>query len=188
MANERKKLLSLMALMTRYTLQMASDDCGGLSEYCEFFSKQRKIFSINGQRKELSQEVRDVYNLVESTFYEEQRKIQSLDRIESDKSDKRKARFETIITVVSSITLPIVLISGIFGMNNTDLPDISWMIIMSIAMVISVSLLAVFLTLTYASTLCGRENIQLKTYLQQKRNELETLMVHDVIGEMNQTK
>jgi len=88
-----------MALMTRYTLQMSSDDCGGLTEYVEFFKAQRKVFSIKSQRKEISTEVRDVYHLVESTFYEEQGKIQSLDRIESEKSEKRKARYEAFITV-----------------------------------------------------------------------------------------
>jgi len=33
----RNTLGSIAALMTRYTLQMSGDDCGGLSEYVEFF-------------------------------------------------------------------------------------------------------------------------------------------------------
>lgn len=72
--------------MTRYTLQMSSDDCGGLSEYLEFFSSLRKvcthtfaslisqIFRIKEQRAELRDEIQDVLALVESSYLEEQRK------------------------------------------------------------------------------------------------------------------
>jgi len=46
MAKLRTELGSLAALMTRYTLQMSSDDCGGLSEYVEFFSSLRGVCSV----------------------------------------------------------------------------------------------------------------------------------------------
>lgn len=39
----RRELLSLATLMTRFTLQMSNDDCGGLSEYIEFFTYLRKV-------------------------------------------------------------------------------------------------------------------------------------------------
>jgi len=185
MAKERKKLLSLMALMTRYTLQMSSDDCGGLSDYVEYFVAQRKVFSINKQREELTQEVRDVYNLVESTFYEEQRKIQTLDRIETEKSDKRKARFETIITVATSITLPIVLMSGVFGMNNNDLPGISFWHVMIAAGCISLVLLVVFLALSFSATLsASQEKKEIKAYLDKKHTEIENLVIDDLYEEI----
>lgn len=44
--------------MLQYTLQMSSEDCGGLTEYVEFFSNLRDVFSIADQRKELSSELR----------------------------------------------------------------------------------------------------------------------------------
>lgn len=40
----RQELLKLATLMTRYTLQMSSDDCGGLSEYVEFFTCLRQVW------------------------------------------------------------------------------------------------------------------------------------------------
>jgi len=44
--------------MIQYTLQMSSEDCGGLSEYVSFFSALREVFAIADQRKELSSELR----------------------------------------------------------------------------------------------------------------------------------
>lgn len=43
MSRYRKQLIELATLMTRYTLQMSSDDCGGLSEYVEFFTAMRDV-------------------------------------------------------------------------------------------------------------------------------------------------
>jgi len=71
----RNRLGSIAALMIRYTLQMSSDDCGGLSEYVEFFSTLRNIFGIRNQRNELREEIQDVLALVESSYNEEHRKM-----------------------------------------------------------------------------------------------------------------
>eukprot|EP01125_Pyxidicula_operculata_P007144 TRINITY_DN242_c4_g1_i1.p1 TRINITY_DN242_c4_g1~~TRINITY_DN242_c4_g1_i1.p1 ORF type:complete len:704 (-),score=94.72 TRINITY_DN242_c4_g1_i1:119-2230(-) len=181
MAQERKKLLSLMVLMTRFTLQMSSDDCGGQSDHVEFFIALREVFSIKSQRKEITQELRDVYHLVESTFYEEQRKITSLERLENEKRDNRKSRFETIITVASSFTLPIVLMSGIFGMNNADLPNISFYTVIIISGTISAMFLIFFLSVSLMSAYGWPfENKDLKVYLEKRQNEIESLLLDDV--------
>jgi len=183
-AKERKKLVSLMVLMTRFTLQMSSDDCGGLSEYVEFFTAQRKVFSINSQRHEITQEVRDVYNLVESTFYEEQRKIQTLDRIESEKSRKRKSRFETFVTFATSFTLPILLVSGVFGMNNQDLPSVSWWIIMTVSSCLSIILIIGYIGWTVRNSY---ENREMRTYLSLKRGEIEMVMMEDLVDDISKS-
>lgn len=39
----RHKLLEYVALMTKYTLQMSSDDCGGATDYIEFFNHCRNV-------------------------------------------------------------------------------------------------------------------------------------------------
>ncbi len=49
--------------MMQYTLQMSSEDCGGLTEYVTFFSALREVFSIADQRKELSLELR-YFNII----------------------------------------------------------------------------------------------------------------------------
>jgi len=63
MSRERQKLIQLVTIMTQYTMQMSSNDCGGLSEYVAFFSALREVFAIGEQRKELSSELRDVLSL-----------------------------------------------------------------------------------------------------------------------------
>jgi hypothetical protein len=45
MYNSRMALIALATLISRYTLQMSSDDCGGLPEYVEFFGALRKVRS-----------------------------------------------------------------------------------------------------------------------------------------------
>jgi hypothetical protein len=129
----RQRLIELATLMTRYTLQMSSDDCGGLSEYIEFFIALRDIFGTKPQRQELREEIQEVMALVESNYLEEQRKMRNLERSQREKDERRRrwlehshavhqARFERWIAAVTTFTLPIVLVSGLFGMNNDDLP------------------------------------------------------------------
>jgi len=133
MAKLRTELGSLAALMTRYTLQMSSDDCGGLSEYVEFFSSLRSIFGIRNQRSELREEIQDVLALVESSYLEEQRKFSELttyyrkqekrqNKLNDDRLSANQARFQNTFAVVSIFTIPIMLLGSIFGMNLTDLP------------------------------------------------------------------
>ena len=44
----RDKMRDLASLMVRYTLGMSSNDCGGTSEYSDFFSSLRIVFGIPG--------------------------------------------------------------------------------------------------------------------------------------------
>jgi len=130
----RDNLFQLATLMTRYTLQMSSDDCGGLSEYLEFFSALRKIFRIREQRSELRDEIQDVLALVESSYLEEQRKDmvetalvkaaqKRLERQRDKRKERTQRRFEKVIAIFSSVTLPLVVAGAIFGMNLRDLPE-----------------------------------------------------------------
>eukprot|EP01124_Arcella_intermedia_P007712 TRINITY_DN14775_c0_g1_i1.p1 TRINITY_DN14775_c0_g1~~TRINITY_DN14775_c0_g1_i1.p1 ORF type:complete len:673 (-),score=197.88 TRINITY_DN14775_c0_g1_i1:130-2148(-) len=129
----RADLGSLAALMTRYTLQMSNDDCGGLSEYVEFFTTQRTIFGIRTQRSELREEIQDVLALVESTYLEEQRKFSRIVALQNQEEKKRskkrdekisasQARFQNIVGIISTFTLPVVILGSLFGMNLKDLP------------------------------------------------------------------
>lgn len=49
----RSRLRRLAGVMMRYTLSMSSDDCGGLSEYSEFFTALRECFGIPQTRAEI---------------------------------------------------------------------------------------------------------------------------------------
>jgi len=145
MAQKRQELVSLATLITRYTLQMYSDDCGGLVKYFEFFSALRETFGIRHQRQELASEIRDVLKLVESNYLEEQRKLRKMEKIRKDGESARQANVELAIGVVSAITLPLVIISGMFGMNNHDVPSVSFFWCIGIALMISGLLVVMFL-------------------------------------------
>lgn len=71
--------------MTRYTVSMSSSDCGGTTEYSEFFISLREVFGVPGEslclikyfielREELSGELKDVLAVVESNYLEEERR------------------------------------------------------------------------------------------------------------------
>lgn len=85
--------------MARYTLQMSSDDCGGLSDYVEFFAACRKVFKIRQTRKELQSELTDVLRLVESNFYLEERQVRKQQRKDELDKDLRRTRFDAVIGV-----------------------------------------------------------------------------------------
>lgn len=44
-------MLSYMALVTQYTLQMSSDDCGGYTEYVQYFTATRKVGDKENERE-----------------------------------------------------------------------------------------------------------------------------------------
>jgi len=64
--HSRNRLRDLSSRMVRYTLSMTSNDCGGITEYSEFFTSLRVVFGIPELREELSGELKDVLALLES--------------------------------------------------------------------------------------------------------------------------
>jgi hypothetical protein len=150
----RQELRYLAALMIQYSLGMSSDDCGGLSEYSHFFSTMRRVLGIPDTRQEIRDEIHDVLGIVESGYLEEQRRHKreekrsqrERDRIQARTDrhkDARKKRMETTISVIGAITLPFVIIAGIFGMNLHDLPDFSfWPLLFFTSMISALSLVA----------------------------------------------
>lgn len=156
----RNTLGSIAALMTRYTLQMSSDDCGGLSEYVEFFSALRNIFGIRKQRNELREEIQDVLALVESSYIEEQRILNQLSafarreekrqsKIRDDAIAAKQSRFNQLFAITSIFTLPIVILGSIFGMNLDDLPvQVPFFPAMGATLALSSVLLILFVSLS----------------------------------------
>jgi len=129
----RAELSNLATLMTRYTLQMSTDECGGLSEYLEFFSSLRKIFDIRKQRLELSEEIDDVLKLVETTYLQQQAKASmlamevrqtqnKLERYREKRRDRTVVRFEKAVALLTVLSLPLITICGLLGTNLDDVP------------------------------------------------------------------
>jgi Mg2+ and Co2+ transporter CorA len=70
----------------------------------EFFSLKKELIDNRDDCKELL----ELYNLLEST----------LDKIQTDKMNKRL----NILTIWSTLFLPLSFFTGLFGMNFTDIP------------------------------------------------------------------
>lgn len=152
----RVQMKELATLVARFTISMSSDDCGGGSEYSEFFSTIRQTFGIPHQRAELREELQDTFALLESGFLEERRRIKMEEQKEErlDKERARKARlqkeaakhrYETIISTLSSVTIPAVLISSVFGMN-VDIPKMEFWVVILVMVGISIIVLAIQLS------------------------------------------
>ena len=69
----RRLFQSLATLMAQYTLTMPPDDCGGPTEYVDFFEGMRRVFGVHAQLAELRQELAEVTTLIETKWMDEQR-------------------------------------------------------------------------------------------------------------------
>jgi len=72
--------------------------------YKKFFSIKKELID----NRESCKELLELYNLLEST----------LDKIQTDKMNKRL----NILTIWSTLFLPLSFFTGLFGMNFTDIP------------------------------------------------------------------
>eukprot|EP01130_Rhizamoeba_saxonica_P014895 TRINITY_DN657_c0_g1_i2.p1 TRINITY_DN657_c0_g1~~TRINITY_DN657_c0_g1_i2.p1 ORF type:complete len:293 (+),score=70.95 TRINITY_DN657_c0_g1_i2:1022-1900(+) len=175
----RTELFSLANLMTIYTLEMSYDDCGGLPEYVDFFNTLRKIQNIRLQRSKVREEINDVLGLVDNSFVEEQRRLDIRKRKKEKKEkqkrvlaekvneQKKQKRFEKMLGIVSSFTVPMVIVASIFGMNLDDLPtEVPFWPLLIITFFVSLILLLLFFVLS-------RKKINLKPWKQQLVHEEE---------------
>ncbi|EFA74900.1 hypothetical protein PPL_11934 [Heterostelium album PN500] len=146
----------LAKLVARFTISMSSDDCGGQSEFSEFFLAMRRVFGIPSQRKELREELEDTLALLENDYLEERRRVkfeeQRDERADRDrakiqryKKENAKYRYELLVSAFSAFTIPAVLLSSIYGMNLEDLPILPFYAIILIMIVVSLILLSVFM-------------------------------------------
>jgi hypothetical protein len=65
-AQHRDRLLRLWLQMSQYTLTLSPEDCGGPTEYVEFFNASRQVHGMPGQLAELRQELTEVTTLMET--------------------------------------------------------------------------------------------------------------------------
>ena len=56
----RRNLISLATMLVRYRSSMASDDCGGRTEFREYFKELRRVYNIAALKSEL-REVRKTF-------------------------------------------------------------------------------------------------------------------------------
>jgi len=156
--------------MPRYTLQMGHS--GGLSEYLEYFSALRKIFRIKDQRNELREEIQDVLALVESSYLDEQRRAdfetaeikaaqKRLERYREKREERDQDRFENFAAILLSLTLPLSVISALFGMNLRDFPvHTPFWVLVGIGVSIGLGLIISFFLYPRTSEIRGRKEGQ----------------------------
>lgn len=153
---DRTYLRYLAVLLIKYSLGMSSDDCGGLSEYSHFFSTMRQVLRIPETRQEIREEIHDVLGIVEGGYLEEQRRqIQEEKRAQKKKErqryktyrdkDAQRRRIEIILSIIGAIALPLVVVSGIWGMNLDDLPDVSFWPLLGVTSGCSLVLLTILI-------------------------------------------
>lgn len=127
----RKRLFYFANLMTRYTLQMLNDDCGGSSEFTYYFTTIRQIFRIKEQRLELRDEIHDVLNLIEKSFLEQKRKVteksvqlkwkvKKLEYLHLKRKEEMIQRIGNVFGVISVVAFPITIVYAVTGMNTSN--------------------------------------------------------------------
>ncbi len=121
----RRKLMSLATLLVRYRSAMASDDCGGRSEFREYFQTLRQVFSVAALKDELREELQDTLAIVESDWMEEKRneknsellwklKKDEISKRKEDITTRQKRVFDIIYSAFSALGLPFILIANIW--------------------------------------------------------------------------
>lgn len=124
----RDALRKIAAQMAHYQVSMAADDCGGLTNYVDFFQACRTVHAIRSQREALRDQVTEVLALAESQYQEieehERRKAAADAERERDAAsdhraaeDRRERRFHVMVAVLAGFTVPFSVLSGLMGMN-----------------------------------------------------------------------
>lgn len=97
--SRRAEIEELVVELTRYTITLTGEDCGGPTEYAEFFSAVRTVHNIGPQRDELRAEIAELNALLQAA------------------EEQLERRFQHYISSFVSITLPLGLVLAFFGAN-----------------------------------------------------------------------
>lgn len=129
----RQKLRDVVSLMVTYTFTMTNTDCGGERDYSIFFGHVCDVSGVDVYQMSVRKKLRDVLSVVESSHSEEIRRQQERMMIETKLKEKiqkaqqnlkfrQTTRMEMLISILGAFGIPIVIIAGLWGMNNDDLP------------------------------------------------------------------
>ena len=148
-------------MMMLYTLSMSHDDCGGSFEHAHFFHKLRQVLGVPSAKEEIRNSIGDILSFVESEYQEEEKKLrrreiaeQRRDREAQREQERRKRRkkkgWEVAMVAISVAVLPVLMISGFFGMNLEGIPGFTfWEVVVfttGMSGLLLVVLLAILLT------------------------------------------
>lgn len=91
-------------------------DIGGPSDYAQFYWHNTHALRAPEQRNEIREEVRDALSLVEASHNRES----ELQRQRTEKSNRIN---QNILSMFGILILPVTAITGVWGMNISNLPD-----------------------------------------------------------------
>lgn len=152
----RTQLRMVVAAVCKYSMSLADPGCIGSSELSHFFLELRGVLEIPVQRESLRNLLHDVLSIVESGYMEETRRKQDREQKERELGkrirrhrqrlkDHQKHRTEVACSVLGALTLPILLIASVYGMNVDDLPDVPFWAIMFATAAFSIVSICAFL-------------------------------------------
>jgi hypothetical protein len=125
-----ERVLSLVRRSTRLAIQLVGDDCGGLTEYRQFYRSVRRVLGTANLVGEVRTEIRELYDLASIM----QQRIRTRNTVEQTRlermSNELDRAFQQRFSQLSIIAVSFAIVSGLFGMNVEVPPLPFWTIVL----------------------------------------------------------
>jgi len=137
MENCRAQLRELASVMVRYMLSLCSCDCGGSTDYAQFFFSMSQVLGIPSIKQELREQIDDVLEVLQSQYMEELKKIKQqevMNRMEKllfkkrvkQRKENRRRWYRVIISAIIAASMPALILVSLFCMNVSSFPEYGW--------------------------------------------------------------
>jgi hypothetical protein len=143
---QQHRIEQLLVNVTRYTLSLTGEDCGGNGDHVNFFAALRRVHRIPGQRDELRAEIDELRALLRAV---DSRRAEEIMREERDfqrrvhEANEEERIFQRRISTVGFFAVPLSVVLGVLGANVRgsgtdaqtlfDWSEVAWMITASLA-------------------------------------------------------
>ena len=122
-------VLRLVRRSTRLAIQLVGDDCGGLTEYRQFYRSVRRVLGTANLVGEVRTEIRELYDLASIM----QQRIRTRNTVEQTRlermSNELDRAFQQRFSQLSIVAVSFAIVSGLFGMNVEVPPLPFWTIV-----------------------------------------------------------
>ena len=98
--------------MSNFQMGMSIDNCGGGTDHVIFYQNTRKAFDVDHHKNEIREEINEVFHLIKN--FERER-----DELIQQEIQHHHRRLDNILAILSAVTIPIALVSGLMGMNTS---------------------------------------------------------------------
>jgi len=136
-------VLRLVRRSTRLAIQLVGDDCGGLTEYRQFYRSVRRVLGTANLVGEVRTEIRELYDLASIM----QQRIRTRNMVEQTRlermSNELDRAFQQRFSQLSIVAVSFAIVSGLFGMN-VEVPPLPFWTIVFGCIAISAALVVYF--------------------------------------------